>query len=775
MNLPSLPTLPSAPAPPPAAGPPGGASCDLTVSGMHCASCVARIEKALASVDGVASAAVDLMSGRARVALSDPAVPVEKLVEAVAGAGYEARPVPPPAAAGLAHGPHAHHEAPFAGLVDEEQLERARALDRLQRRFLVAAAVAVPVTALSMLGVAFPGRDHLFFLLTALALGFSAHEILESGFAAARRLAPDMNTLIAIGTLSAFFTSAAATFFPEAFASGTGRHAPVYYEAAVVIVAFILLGRLLEERAKGRAGEALRRLHGLAARRARLVRGRREVEVPLEEVRKGDLLRVLPGEKVPTDGLLVEGFTAVDESMVTGEPVPVEKGPGDALIGATVNGNGAVVMTATRVGAETALARIVALVREAQATKAPVQRLADRIALVFVPAVLLVALVTFGLWMALGPRPALVPALTAMTSVLIIACPCALGLATPAALVVGTGRAAELGVLVRDAAVLEKVRRVDTVVFDKTGTLTAGRPEVVSVHPAPGVSEEELLSAAASVGTGSEHPLSRAVLRAAEARGLAVTPASNVRATPGGGVRGTASGRALLVGSAAFLSENGAEAPAELLSPVEGRSSLLVARDGRALGAVALEDPLKASAREDLARLSALGLSLHLLTGDRAETARSIAAQAGIPEANVLAGVKPEEKAARVASLRASGRRVAVVGDGINDAPALAAADLGVAMGTGTDVAMAAADLTLVGGSLDGVRRALLVSGATLSTIRQNLALAFVYNVVLIPVAAGALYPSFGLLLNPMIAGAAMAASSVSVVTNALRLRRFRA
>ncbi|MCL4808978.1 MAG: heavy metal translocating P-type ATPase, partial [Thermoanaerobaculia bacterium] len=521
------------------------------------------------------------------------------------------------------------------------------------------------------------------------------------------------------------------------------------------------------------AGEAIRALARLGARHARLVRPDGDVEVPLERVRPGDLLRVLPGEKVPTDGVLVEGSTAVDESLVTGESIPVEKVPGDPLLGATVNGNGAVVMKATRVGRETALAQVVKLVRQAQATKVPIQRLVDRVAAVFVPVVVVVALVSFAGWMLLGPEPRLLRALLAATSVLLVACPCALGLATPTALVVGTGRGAQLGLLLRDAGVLEKAARVTAVVFDKTGTLTAGRPAVRALRPADGVTEEALLSSLAALESGSEHPLAKAVVAEAGARGLEVERARDVAAVPGGGVTGTVGGEAALAGSEAFLAARGVSVPADLADAGGEGTLVLLAVGGRLLGAVVLSDPVKPHAREALAALSARGLSLHLLSGDRPGAVLGAAREAGIPEANAAARLTPEEKAARVKALRDRGEVVAMVGDGINDAPALSAADLGIAIGTGTDVARAASDVTLVGGSLSGVGTAFDLARATLRNVRQNLFLAFVYNVVLIPVAAGALYPLTGWTLNPMLASFAMAASSVSVVTNALRLRRF--
>jgi heavy metal translocating P-type ATPase len=761
MNLPCLPSLPVAGGPAPAAlVSADGPEVELAVSGMHCASCVARIESSLGKVPGVSLAVVDLLSGRARVRLADPSVPVEALVAAVAGAGYEAR---PSETAGL-HG--------LEELVDAEQAERAAALKGLSERLALAAAVAVPVAILSMAEVTFPGRDALFLVLTALVLGTSGREILVGGARAVARLAPDMNTLVALGTSAAFLTSAAATLFPALF-HVEGTHAPVYYEAAVVVVALILLGRFLEERAKGKAGDAIRALARLGARKARLVGAGEDEEVPLERVKPGDLLRVLPGEKVPTDGVLVEGATAVDEALVTGESLPVEKVPGDPLLGATVNGNGAIVMKATRVGRETALAKVVELVRQAQATKAPVQRLVDRVAAVFVPVVVVVALVSFAGWMAFGPEPRLLRALLAATSVLLVACPCALGLATPTALVVGTGRGARMGLLLRDAGVLEKAARVTAVVFDKTGTLTEGRPAVTAVRPAEGVPAETLLASLAALESGSEHPLARAIVDAARDRGLTFDRAREVTAVPGGGITGKLAGEPALAGSETFLASRGVEVPAALVDAGMDGTLVLLGVSGRCLGAVVLADPVKPHAREALDALKGRGLTLHLLSGDRPSAVAAAAREAGIPEANVAARLSPEAKAERVKALRERGEVVAMVGDGINDAPALSAADLGIAIGTGTDVARAASDVTLVGGALRGVGTALDLSKATLRNIRQNLFLAFVYNVVLIPVAAGALYPATGWTLNPMLAGFAMAASSVSVVTNALRLRSF--
>jgi Cu+-exporting ATPase len=602
-------------------------------------------------------------------------------------------------------------------------------------------------------------------------LGFSGHEFFSKGLAAARRLSPDMNTLIALGTGTAFFISALGTLSPELFHSA-GAHAPIYFEAAAVIIAFVLIGRLLEERAREKAGESIRKLAGLAARKARIVRNGVEEELPASQVRRGDLLRVLPGEKFPADGVLLEGFTAVDESMVTGESVPAEKKRGDPVIGATLNGNGSVLVKATRVGQETALAQIMKLVREARTTKAPIQRLADRIAAVFVPVVTVIAIATFAVWYFAGPEPRLIRALTAATSVLIVACPCALGLATPAALLVGIGKGAEKGILIRNAEALEKAGHIQAIVFDKTGTLTEGRPEVESVHSAAGRMKEELLAPLVALERHSEHPLARAILKHAEGMKLRSIQIRDATAQPGGGIRGIVDGSPIVAGSAEFVSATGVVIPSEHLEKAGDLTALFAAIGGRYLGAVFFADPIKVGVKAEMDRLSARGLALYLLSGDRPEVAFKLAKEAGIEESNTVAGVKPEGKAAFIDELREKGIQAAMVGDGINDSPALARATVGIAMGTGTEVAMAASDITLVGGSIRGVRKALDLAAATRKILFQNLALAFVYNVLLIPVAAGVLYPFFGITMNPMLAGGAMALSSVSVVTNALRLKR---
>jgi Cu+-exporting ATPase len=666
--------------------------------------------------------------------------------------------------------------------------EASPELADMSRRFWVSLILTLPVLAIAM-GDMLP-RGGLAALVPARALawlqgGLSTPVVLWGGWPffargwkslATRSL--NMFTLIAIGTGAAWLYSAVAALAPGLFPHGFRAHGgevAVYFEAAAVIVTLVLLGQVLELRARGRTGAALRALLELAPRTARRVDpDGREHDVPLDAIRPGDLLRVRPGEKIPTDGQVAEGQSAVDESMLTGEPMPVDKGPGDRVTGATVNQSGALLVRAEKVGAETLLARIVALVAEAQRSRAPIQALADRVSSWFVPAVIGVAVLAFGLWAAFGPEPRLAFALINAVAVLIIACPCALGLATPLSIMVAMGRGASAGVLFRDAEAIELLRKVDTLVVDKTGTLTEGRPALARVVPVAGLDEAELLRLAASVERASEHPLAAALVGGAEQRGLALEAPTGFESLAGRGVRARVGAREVVLGTRRLLDELGIDssaldAQAEALR-ASGATALYAAIDGRLAGLLALADPIKRTTPEALARLRADGLRIVMLTGDSRTTAEAVARELGIDE--VIADVLPDAKSIAVRELQASGRRVAMAGDGINDAPALAAAQVGIAMGTGSDVALESAAVTLVRGDLRAIARARQLSRATLANIRQNLLFAFLYNALGVPVAAGALYPAFGILASPMLAAAAMSASSVSVIGNALRLRR---
>ncbi|MCO5170678.1 MAG: heavy metal translocating P-type ATPase [Planctomycetes bacterium] len=658
----------------------------------------------------------------------------------------------------------------------------------MSRRFWLSLLLTLPVVVLAMSEM-LPGMPlHRALgerLIGWLQLAFATPVVLwggwpffQRGLASVVNRRPNMFTLIAMGTGTAYAYSLVATVWPQvlpATARAHGAAVAVYFEAAAAIVTLVLLGQVIELRARSRTTGAIRALLGLAPRTARRVEASgHEEDVPLAEVQPGDLLRVRPGEKVPVDGVVVEGHGAVDESMLTGEPIPVEKQAGDALIGGTVNGAGSVLMRAERVGAETVLAEIVRRVGEAQRSRAPIQRLVDQVSAWFVPAVILVALATFGVWWAVGPEPRLASALVAAVAVLVIACPCALGLATPMSVMVGTGRGALAGILVKDAQALEQLGEVDTVLVDKTGTLTEGKPRLAALVPAAGHDERELLTLAAALERSSEHPLASAVLAAARERGVTAPATARFRALPGQGVTGELNGRAASLGNAALLETLGV-APGDLgrraaALRAAGQTVVYVVADGAVIGLLGVADPIKPSTPEALRMLREDGVRVVMLTGDARATAEAVAAGLGLDE--VHAGVRPEDKAELVQQLQRQGRAVAMAGDGVNDAPALAAAHVGIAMGTGTDVAMESAAITLVKGDLRGIARARRLSRATMRNIRQNLVLAFGYNTLAIPVAAGLLYPFFGLLLSPMIAAAAMSLSSVSVIANALRLRR---
>ena len=738
----------------------------IGIRGMHCAACVAKVERALSQTPGVLRASVNLASEEALVEYRSAQVGLPGLGAAVASSGFE---------------------MVERGEAAEEEVERQHRDDylRLKRKLVVSALLTVVILLGSMtplLSFLPFGVPVWLFVLTTPVQFWVGGQFYRSAWARARHGSSDMNTLIVVGTSAAYLYSTVAVFAPGFFVT-VGQRPQMYFDTAAVIITLILLGRLLEARAKRRTTEAIRRLAQLQPKTATLLRGEGEQEtVSVEQVRVGDRVLVRPGESIPVDGIVQAGSSAVDESMLTGESLPVEKQPGDSVTGATLNTMGALTVLATKVGKATALARIIDLVRQAQGSKAPIQRLADTIAAYFVPAVIATAVVTFCLWLTFGPEPSLSFALMTFVAVLIIACPCSLGLATPTAIMVGTGRGAESGVLIKGGEILERAHTLTTVVFDKTGTLTTGKPAVTEVIPSEALPERarlsraEVLRVAARAEWHSEHPLGQAVVQHAQTRGITLGPVESFVALAGHGVEARLEGKLVLVGSRRLLAQRGMQSGdlpehAERLSR-EGKTPLYVVVNRRVVGLIAVADTLKPQAAEDVRRLQHMGLEVVMLTGDNRHTAQAIARQAGI--AQVLAEVLPEEKAAEIARLQANGAAVAMVGDGINDAPALAQATVGIAVGTGTDIALEAADITLLRGELSGVATALELSRRTVQVIRQNLFWAFAYNTAGIPLAAGLLYPFFGVLLDPMLAASAMALSSVSVVTNSLRLRTMR-
>ena len=738
----------------------------LGVEGMSCASCVGSVEDALRAVPGVLDVSVNLATEKARVRHLADATGRRDLAAAVEKAGYEVG---------------ASEES------GEEESSGPSERQRMRRRLLGALALAAPIFLIEMGPMLVPGlevwlhgllaeqtwRYGVFALATVLQFGPGWY-FYRKGIASLRRGSPDMNALVMIGTTAAYGYSVVATFLPGALPAGTAH---VYYEAAATIIALILAGNYMEVIAKGRASQAIRRLLDLQAKTARVIREGETVEIPIGEVQVGDRVVVRPGEKIPVDGAVVEGTSRVDEAMLTGEPMPVQKAEGDEVAGGTVNQAGSLTFEATRVGADTALAQIARMVEEAQGSKPPIQALADKVVRVFVPVVLVLAALTFTAWMLVGPAPALTYALVASVSVLIIACPCAMGIATPISVMVGTGRAAELGVFVREGAALQAFREAEVVAFDKTGTLTEGRPALTDLRAQEGFGEDEVLALAAAVETRSEHPIGTALVRAAEERGLALREPEGFETVSGFGVTAEVKGAQVAVGAARYMQRLGVDASplvgeAEALA-AGGKTPLFVAVDKKLAALVAVADPIKEGTPAAIEALHRQGLEVAMITGDAQATAEAIARQLGIDD--VEAEVLPDGKVEAVKKLQSGGRAVAFVGDGINDAPALAQADVGLAIGTGTDVAIEAGDIVLMSGELGGVPKALALSKATLRNIKQNLFWAFAYNVVLIPVAAGVLYPFVGVLLSPALAAGAMVFSDLFVIGNALRLRRFEA
>jgi Cu+-exporting ATPase len=750
---------------------PGAATTTLGIAGMYCGSCVSTIERQLRETPGVLAASVNLATEQAHVQYQPGLVDLAGLTRAIEEVGYQVRAPAPVAEPAL----------------DQEELDRAREYHTLLRKFWFAVVISVPVLLFSYPQF-IPGlRDWLtsgsvqlriiwglLGLLTLPVLAWSGSQFYTGMWAALKHRQANMHTLIAIGVSAAWLYSTFAVLFPGLFPRGTS--AETFYDVTSVVTALIVLGLLLELRAKGRTSEAIKKLIGLQAKTARVVRAGVEVDIPVEEVLIGDTVVVRPGEKIPVDGAVLEGRSSVDESMLTGESLPVEKTPGDEVIGATLNQTGSFRFRATKVGKDTALAQIVRLVQDAQGSKAPVQRVVDRVSHYFVPSVLILAIAAAVIWSIFGPAPAGVYALIVFVTTLIIACPCALGLATPTSLTVGIGKAAEQGILIRSGDALQTTQSLNTIVLDKTGTITRGKPELTNIVALDGFEEAAVLRLAAAAERDSEHPLATAILAGARAQGLDVPAPERFEALPGAGIAAEVEGRQVLLGNAKLFADRGialgrlADEATRLAD--DGKTPMFVAIGGNAAGIVAVADTVKADSAAAIAELRQMGLEVVMLTGDNRRTAQAIGRQVGLDR--VLAEVLPQDKAREVQKLQLEGRTVGMVGDGINDAPALTQADVGFAIGTGTDIAIEAADVTLIGGSLRGVVIAFAVSHATMRNVRQNLVGAFAYNMLGIPIAMGLLYPFFGLLLSPIIAAAAMAASSVTVVTNANRLRRWR-
>lgn len=742
----------------------------LAVRGLRCGSCVSQLESALTETGGVVGASVNLATAEVEIAYVPSQVDIEGMKQAAVRSGYTLEPA----------------MAPSEGGAEKQAKEQASEYRSLMRKFWFAAIISVPVMVFSYPDF-FPGLREwmpmgsdnrrivwgLLGLLTLPVLLWSGSQFYVGTWSALKHRTANMHTLISSGITAAFVYSAVAVLFPQWFP--TQALAEAFWDVSTVVVALVVLGMALEVKAKGKTSEAIKKLVGLQAKTARVVREGQEMDIPVEEVVAGDHVVVRPGEKVPVDGTVVSGSSALDESMITGESMPVEKREGDEVIGATINKTGSFTFAATKVGKDTALANIIRMVQDAQGSKAPIQRVVDQVAAYFVPTVMILGILAFLAWYNVGPEPRIVYAIIVLVTTLIIACPCALGLATPTSLTVGIGKGAENGILIRSGDALQTAKRIDAIVLDKTGTITKGEPALTDVISIGGIAEDDLLAWVAALEKGSEHPLGEAIVRGALERDLTLIPTSDFAAIPGHGVSGMVGEHEVLLGNAKLLRDRGVDASgleddwARLAS--EGKTPMYVSVDGNAAGIVAVADTLKDDSAEAIGALQSLGLQVVMITGDNARTAQAIASQVGVDR--VLADVLPQDKAHEIQKLQLEGKVVAMVGDGINDAPALAQADVGMAIGTGTDVAIEASDITLIKGSLTGVVTAMQISRATMRNVMQNLFGAFIYNVLGVPVAMGLIYPFTGLLLSPLIAAAAMAFSSVTVVTNANRLRYF--
>ncbi|UCH81101.1 MAG: copper-translocating P-type ATPase [Nitrospiraceae bacterium] len=737
----------------------------IPIKGMTCAACVKRVQDALQSLDGVLNATVNLATEKATVEYSPAQAGMRDFKNAIKGTGYDI--------VEFKQG---------EDIVEKEKRERETAYKKLRSRVIIGASLTVPVFLLvfwDRLGLnlilSIPMQTNFFlqFLIQTPVQFWAGWQFYTGAISAARHRTTNMNTLIAVGTSAAYMYSVTATFIPSIFEI-KGYSAHVYFDTAATIIVLILLGRLFEAQAKGKTSEAIKKLAGLQSKTARVVHNGEEKDIPIEEVEIGDIILVRPGDKIPVDGVIRQGYSSVDESMISGESIPVEKKTGDEVIGATINKTGSFKFEATKIGRDTMLSQIIHMVQEAQGSKPPIARLADKIASVFVPAVMVIATLTFMIWFIFGPAPSFTYAILNFIAVMIIACPCALGLATPTSIMVGTGKGAEQGILIRGAEALETLHKVTSIVFDKTGTLTKGKPVVTDIIGLNG-NADEVLFFAASAEKGSEHPLGEAIVNKAKDESIRLTDPVDFSAFPGHGITAGVDGKTVYLGNLNFLKDQNVDI--SNLSQVagemsgQGKTPMYVAVDGQAAGLIAVADTLKENSAQAVTALRKSGIETVMITGDNRRTADAIGKQVGIDR--VLSEVLPEDKAAAVKKFQSEGRIVAMVGDGINDAPALAQADVGIAIGTGTDVAMEASDVTLIRGDLKGVVESIALSKATIRNIKQNLFWAFAYNTVLIPVAAGLLFPFFGILLNPMFAAAAMGMSSVTVVLNALRLRSF--